>query len=116
MLVTLVDVTRAANDKQQLLPLLKGLNYLPPALGTPSQLIADTGQVSASNVHRGQSHDIELLLVVARDAHHRQVFGIIKHVMGCRQFSLRGLDNVSGEWRLVALSWNIKRMHRLMAA
>ncbi|QTF91797.1 IS1182 family transposase [Halomonas sp. BM-2019] len=28
------------------------------------------------------------------------VFGIIKHVMGFRQFSLRGLDNVSGEWCL----------------
>lgn len=41
------------------------------------------------------------------------VFGIIKHVMGFRQFSLRGLDKVSGEWRLATLAWNIKRMHRL---
>ncbi|EKZ5314619.1 MULTISPECIES: IS1182 family transposase [Enterobacteriaceae] len=43
------------------------------------------------------------------------VFGIIKHVMGFRQFSLRGLDKVSGEWRLATLAWNIKRMHRLAA-
>jgi IS5 family transposase len=42
------------------------------------------------------------------------VFGIIKHVMGFRQFTLRGLDNVSGEWRLATLAWNIKRMHRLV--
>jgi transposase len=38
------------------------------------------------------------------------VFGIIKHVMGFRQFSLRGLTNVTAEWSLVALAWNIKRM------
>jgi len=44
------------------------------------------------------------------------VFGIIKHVMGFRQFSLRGLDNVSGEWRLATLAWNIKRMHRLVVS
>lgn len=43
------------------------------------------------------------------------VFGIIKHVMGFRQFSLRGLENVSGEWRLATMAWNIKRMHRLAA-
>lgn len=43
------------------------------------------------------------------------VFGIIKHVMGFRQFSLRGLDNVSGEWCLAIMAWNIKRMHRLTA-
>jgi transposase len=38
------------------------------------------------------------------------VFGIIKSVMGFRQFLLRGLDQVSGEWRLVCLAWNLKRM------
>jgi transposase len=38
------------------------------------------------------------------------VFGIIKSVMGFRQFSLRGLKNVTGEWTLVCLAWNLKRM------
>ena len=38
------------------------------------------------------------------------VFGIIKSVMGFRQFSLRGLDKVRGEWCLVCLAWNLKRM------
>jgi transposase len=38
------------------------------------------------------------------------VFGIIKSVMGFRQFSLRGLNKVSGEWALVCLAWNVKRM------
>jgi transposase len=41
------------------------------------------------------------------------VFGIIKSVMGYRQCLLRGLDSVKGEWNLVALSWNIKRMFAL---
>jgi hypothetical protein len=38
------------------------------------------------------------------------VFGIIKSVMGFRQFLTRGLDNVQGEWTLVCLAWNLKRM------
>jgi transposase len=38
------------------------------------------------------------------------VFGIIKSVMGFRQFLLRGLDKVRGEWSLVTMAWNIKRM------
>lgn len=38
------------------------------------------------------------------------VFGIIKHVIGSRQFLLRGLDSVSAEWDLVSIAWNIKRM------
>jgi hypothetical protein len=38
------------------------------------------------------------------------VFGIIKSVLGFRQFSLRGLDKVRGEWSLMTLAWNLKRM------
>jgi hypothetical protein len=38
------------------------------------------------------------------------VFGIIKSVMGFRQFSLRGLRKVTGEWNLFCLAWNVKRM------
>lgn len=44
------------------------------------------------------------------------VFGIIKHVLGFCQFSLRGLDAVAGEWKLVTLAFNLKRMHVLAAA
>jgi transposase len=44
------------------------------------------------------------------------VFGIIKAVMGFRQFSLRGLEHVKGEWRLVTLAWNVKRMFALSCA
>ena len=41
------------------------------------------------------------------------VFGIIKNVMGFRQFMLRGLKQVSGEWDLVSIAWNLKRLHKL---
>jgi hypothetical protein len=41
------------------------------------------------------------------------VFGIIKSVIGFRQFLLRGLDRVRGEWSLVTMAWNIKRMYAL---
>ena len=41
------------------------------------------------------------------------VFGIIKSVMGFRQFLLRGLDCVRGEWSLVTMAWNMKRMYAL---
>ena len=44
------------------------------------------------------------------------VFGIIKSVMGFRQFSLRGHAKVRGEWHLVTLAWNVKRMFALIPA
>ena len=44
------------------------------------------------------------------------VFGIIKSVLGFRQFLLRGLDKVRGEWSLVTMAWNIKRMFTLSPA
>jgi hypothetical protein len=43
-------------------------------------------------------------------------FGIIKSVLGFRQLMLRGLDKVKGEWSLVTMPWNLKRMFVLKAA
>ncbi len=42
--------------------------------------------------------------------------GWIKHVMGFRRFSLRGLAKVRGEWDLVCLALNVKRLRTLVAA
>jgi hypothetical protein len=44
------------------------------------------------------------------------VFGIIKSVLGFRQFLLRGLEKVRGEWKLVTMAWNMKRMFALSGA
>jgi transposase len=44
------------------------------------------------------------------------VIGIIKEVLGFRQFSLRGLVAAAGEWTLVCLAFNLKRLQVLLAA
>ncbi len=42
------------------------------------------------------------------------VIGIIKEVLGFRQFSLRGLAAVTGEWCLVCLAYNLKKLHGVL--
>jgi transposase len=42
------------------------------------------------------------------------VIGIIKEVLGFRQFSLRSLAAAAGEWCLVCLAFNLKRLHVLL--
>lgn len=42
------------------------------------------------------------------------VFGIVKEAIGFRRFHLRGFDAVQGEWNLVCMAWNMKRMYTLV--
>jgi hypothetical protein len=44
------------------------------------------------------------------------VFGIIKSALGFRQFLLRGLAGARGEWSLVTMAWNIKRIFACVPA
>lgn len=44
------------------------------------------------------------------------VFGILKQVMGFRQFLLRGQEKVTGEWQLLTLAYNCKRLHQMQLA
>ena len=53
------------------------------------------------------------VLYASRKSTVEPVFGIIKHVLGFRQFSFRGFEKVKGEWDLVSIAWNLKRMHAL---
>ena len=66
------------------------------------------------------AHELSTTAGRALDALRKQtaepVFGIIKHVMGWHQVSMRGLDEAQGEWNLVTMAWNIKHMHVLRAA
>jgi hypothetical protein len=41
------------------------------------------------------------------------VFGMVKQVLGFRQFSLRGLEAVGGERKLVTTAYNLKQMHAM---
>ena len=50
-----------------------------------------------------------------RQASIEPVFGIIKRVLGFRQFSLRGLQKVALEWNLVCVAYNLKRLHKLIS-
>jgi|TARA_B100000315_G_C14531123_1_gene566224 transposase len=153
MLVIASGLTQAANDKQQLEPMLEVLGELPEDLGSVTQMLADAGYFSEANVTACLAASIEPLLAVGRESHHvswqerfgepaslaepadavadmrhrlktragradyglrkqtvEPVFGIIKSVMQFRQFLLRGFEAVSGEWSLVTMAWNIRRM------
>ncbi len=157
MLIVATEVTQAANDKEQLKPMIEKLKALPKELGRTQRILADSGYLSEANVEHCARAKIEPLIAMGRCRHHltwkqrfaaapksppdsatpmqkmahrlktprgRQlyalrkqtpepVFGIIKSVMGYRQCLLRGLENVKGEWNLVTMSWNIKRMFAL---
>ena len=71
----------------------------PPENPTPVQAMAHRLQTRAGRD-----------LYALRKQTPEPVFGIIKSVMGFRQFMLRGLDKVRGEWSLVTMAWNLKRM------
>jgi transposase len=159
LLVIAADVVQAANDKQQLEPMLSKLAALPEDLGAPATMLADNGYFSAANVAACAAAGIEPLLALGRQSHHpslaerfaaappapddptpveamahrlatpagktlyglrkqtpEPVFGIIKSVLGFRQFLLRGLAKVRGEWSLVTMAWNLKRMFALSPA
>ena len=159
LLVVATEVVQAANDKQQLAPMLDKVVGLPDALGKAETLLADNGYFSAANVAVCEAAKIEPLIAMGRQPHHpslnerfadappppenptpveamahrlatqegktlyglrkqtpEPVFGIIKSVLGFRQFLLRGLDHVRGEWSLVAMAWNMKRMFTLCSA
>ena len=71
----------------------------------------DAGALAAM-VHRLQT--LEGKAVYAqRKSTVETVFGIIKEVLGFRRFHLRGLDAAQGEWNLVCMAWNLKRMYAL---
>lgn len=155
-LIVSAHVTQAANDKQQVAPMLEELRTLPERLGAVNSALMDAGYFSEENVELCEKIGIEPYIAVGRESHHldvmsrftepdklpddastsqkmrhklktkkgraiyslrkstvEPVFGIIKSVMGFRQFSLRSLEKVNGEWDLVCLSWNLKRMAKL---
>jgi transposase len=159
LLVVATNVVQAANDKQQLAPMLNKIAALPDELGEVESMLADNGYFSAANVAACEAAGIEPVIAMGRQPHHpplaercaepppppkdptpveamayrlktaegrklyalrkqipEPVFGIIKSVMGFRQFLLRGIDGVRGEWSLVTMAWNTKRLFALCPA
>lgn len=76
----------------------------PPADASPQVQMAYKLKTAAGKVIYG-----------ARKCTVEPVIGIIKEVLGFRQFSLRGVRAAAGEWCLVCLAFNLKRLHTLLA-
>jgi transposase len=155
-LIVSAHITQQPNDKLEMDPTLKNLAALPKELGTATELVADSGYYSETNVTACEDKGITPYIAVDRQYHNQPlwnrfteppplpdnadsvtrmkhrlqttagkavyaqrkvtsepVFGIIKAVMGFRSFLLRGYDAVQGEWSLVCMAWNIKRLHTL---
>lgn len=70
MLIVVPAVTQAANDRQQVEPMLKKLRALPEGLNAPATLLADTGYHSKHNVEVCLKAGIEPLIAVGREGHH----------------------------------------------
>ncbi len=77
----------------------------------PPPCPADADAVTAM-AHRLRSPEGKAIYA-RRNSTVETVFGIIKEVMGFRRFHLRGLDAAQGEWNLVCMAWNLKRMYVL---
>jgi transposase len=148
-------VTAAANDKEQLLPMMETVEQ--QSGQRPEQVLADTGYCSEKNLGELDSDENPERRVVGYIATERQrhgdykepcprgplpkgatrvdrmrrklktkagkavyaarkaivepVFGQIKQARGFRQFLLRGIEKVRGEWSLVCLTHNILKLH-----
>jgi hypothetical protein len=150
-------VTQAANDKEQLLPMLATIEE--QSGQRPDDVLADSGYCSEKNLEglaseenperrvngyiatERQKHDeykeacpkgplpkgatrVDRMrrklktkagktVYAARKAIVEPVFGQIKQARGFRQFLMRGIDKVRGEWSLVCLTHNVLKMYRL---
>jgi transposase len=70
MLILANDVSQAANDKQQVEPLLEQIQALPEGLNAPDNLLADTGYFSEHNVEACHAAGIVPLIATGREGHH----------------------------------------------
>ena len=150
-------VTQAANDKEQLLPMVEVMEQ--QSGQRPEEILADSGYGSEKNLEALDSEEnperrIDGYVATERQKHGEYkepcprgplpkgatridrmrrklktkagkavyatrkaivepVFGQIKQARGFRQFLLRGIDKVRGEWSLVCLTHNLLKIYRL---
>jgi transposase len=150
-------VTKAANDKEQLLPMVETIQE--QSGQRPEEILADSGYCSEKNLEglesadqpeqkingyiatERQKHDeykepcprgplpqdatrVDRMrrklktkagkaVYAARKAIVEPVFGQIKQARGFRQFLLRGIEKVRGDWSLLCLTHNILKLYRL---
>jgi len=98
MMILGCRVTCNPNDQQELQPTVDSVDG---DVREISHVLADTGYMSERQRYRLRKQTVE------------PVFGIIKHVMGFRQFHLRGHPKADLEWCVVCLSYNVRRLFRM---
>jgi transposase len=155
-LILAARVTNHSCDKNELLP---DIEAIPPSLGQPTNVLADTGYLNRRQAAPLEAQGLDLYIATGKEGRRRKhdfrpepksakpkpqirspwiramkdklltdegraryarrqctvepVFGIIKAALGFRQFHLRGKEKAQGEWTLIALAYNLKRLHTL---
>ena len=147
----LVLGARVSNNASDRRELVADVDAVPPGVGAPAWVLADSGYATGSEVEELEGRGAEVLVSTQTEGRRRRhdfrppvaprsgpavraewnaamrakmalpeeraryrlrrqtvepVFGIVKRAMGFRQFLLRGLDKVEGEWVLVMLAYN----------
>jgi len=148
-------VTQAANDKQQMVPLIEVIEE--QSGQKPEEVLADSGYCSEENLKYLAKRRMEGFVATEKQKHGERnepckrgplpqgasrvermkrrlktkvgaavyarrkcivepVFGQIKQARGFRQFILRGLEKVRGEWALVCMTHNLLKFHKICYA
>ena len=148
-------VTQAANDKQQMVPLIEVIEE--QSGQKPEEVLADSGYCSEENLKYLAKRRMEGFVATEKQKHGERnepckrgplpqgasrvermkrrlktkvgaavyarrkcivepVFGQIKQARGFRQFLLRGLEKVRGEWALVCMTHNLLKFHKICYA
>jgi transposase len=145
-------VTQAANDKQQMVPLIEAIQE--QSEQRAEGILADSGYCSEENLKYLARRRMEGFVATEKQKHSERtepcprgplpkdasrvermerklktkvgaaiyarrkcivepVFGQIKQARGFRQFLLRGLEKVRGEWALICMTHNILKFHKM---
>ena len=145
-------VTQAANDKQQMVPLLEAIEK--QSGQKPEAVLADNGYCSDENLKYLARKRMEGFVATGKQKHGERrkpcqrgplpreasrvarmerkletkvgaavyatrkfivepVFGQIKQARGFRQFLLRGIEKVRGEWALICMTHNLLKFHKI---
>ncbi len=145
-------VTPAANDKQQVVPLIQAIQE--QSGQKPEEVLADSGYCSEENLKYLAKRRMEGFVATGKQKHGERsepckrgplpkdasrvermerklktkvgaavyarrkcivepVFGQIKQARGFRQFLLRGLEKIRGEWALICTTHNLLKFHKI---
>jgi transposase len=149
------QVTQAANDKQQLVPMVERIEQ--QSGQKPREIVTDNGYCSEANLKYLKKRKIEGFVATGKQKHSQRrkackpgplpkgasrvqqmerklqtqvgaavyatrkyivepVFGQIKQARGFRQFLLRGLEKIRGEWALICMTHNILKFHKIICS